>query len=137
LDDVYPFVNTVALFRGQWQFKKQKMSDAEYQRLLEDKVQPLFETYKARLRDEGILRPQVVYGYFPCQSDGDALLICDPDNPDKGIERFTWPRQPTRKRLCVSDFFRDVESGEKDVIGLSLVTMGPEATKLTRKLYAE
>jgi len=137
LDKVYPFINTVALFRGQWQFRKQKMTDAEYERMLEDKVQPLFEKYKRELRDGGVLRPKVVYGYYPCQSEGDSLTIYDARNHDQAIERFTWPRQSSRKRLCVADFFRSVESGEKDVIGLSCVTMGDEVSKLAHKLYAD
>ncbi len=137
LDDIYPFINKVALYRGQWQFRKGKMSDAEYQAMIEDKVEPIFERLKAQCRDEGILRPQVVYGYFPCQGDGDDLVIFDPEDHDKEVERFSFPRQAGKKHLCISDFFRSVDSGEKDVIGMTCVTMGPKATELTKKLFDE
>jgi 5-methyltetrahydrofolate--homocysteine methyltransferase len=76
-----------------------------------------------------------VYGYYPCQSAGDDLILFDPADHDREIERFTFPRQASRKRLCISDFFRSVESGVKDVIGLSCVTMGARASQITRELF--
>ncbi|MFB3431232.1 MAG: methionine synthase [Phycisphaerales bacterium] len=135
LDEIYPFINPVALFRGQWQFKKGSLSDAEYQAMLEDKVYPIFEDLKVRLRDEKILEPKLVYGYWPCQSDGDDLRIYDPNDHDKVIEKFTFPRQDGKKQLCISDFFRSVESGEKDVIGFTCVTMGPRVSEEAKKLF--
>lgn len=135
LDEIYPFINPVALFRGQWQFKKGPQSDAEYQAMLEDKVYPIFEDLKVRLRDEKILEPKLVYGYWPCQSDGDDLRIYDPNDHDKVIEKFTFPRQDGKKQLCISDFFRSVESGEKDVIGFTCVTMGPRVSEEAKKLF--
>ncbi|WP_432797227.1 methionine synthase [Poriferisphaera sp. WC338] len=137
LDQVYPFVNEVALFRGQWQYKKGRMTGAEYEKQLEDEVQPLFKQMKQRFKDENVLLPKVTYGYWPCQSDGDSLIIFDADDHDKEVERFTWPRQAGRKRLCVSDFFKSVDSGEKDVIGLSCVTMGSKVSEVAQKLYAD
>ena len=128
-------INPVALFRGQWQFKKGPQSDAEYQAMLEDKVYPIFEDLKVRLRDEKILEPKLVYGYWPCQSDGDDLRIYDPNDHDKVIEKFTFPRQDGKKQLCISDFFRSVESGEKDVIGFTCVTMGPRVSEEAKKLF--
>ena len=135
LDDVYPFINTTALFKGQWQFKKGKRSDAEYAAQLEDEIQPIFERLKAQCRDERILRPQVVYGYWPVQSEADDLIVFDPQDPSREIERFTFPRQTQRKRLCISDFFRSVDSGEKDVLALTCVTMGPEASARAKQLF--
>ncbi|QQE12308.1 methionine synthase [Planctomycetota bacterium] len=135
LDQVYPFINEVALFRGQWQFKKGKKTDEEFAAQLEDEVRPLFKDMCKMFKEENILQPKVVYGYWPCQSDGDDLIIFDPEDQDKEIERFTWPRQRDKKRLCVSDFFKSVESGEKDVIGLSCVTMGSKVSKVAKQLY--
>ncbi|MFI4882946.1 MAG: B12-binding domain-containing protein, partial [Phycisphaerales bacterium JB064] len=88
LDEIYPFINTTALFRGQWQFKKGSMSPDEYEAFLEDKVHPVFDRLKTKLRDENILHPKVVYGYWPCQSDGDDLIVFDAKDHDKEIERF-------------------------------------------------
>ena len=117
-------------------------------------VHPIFERMKSACRDEGVLRPKVVYGYFPCNAvaggggaAGDAagaaasngtpddLVIYDPEDHDREIERFTFPRQARRKRLCISDFFRPVESGERDVIGLFCVTMGAEVTRRAKALF--
>ncbi|MCL4220643.1 MAG: methionine synthase [Phycisphaerales bacterium] len=139
LDDVYAFINKTALFRGQWQFKKGAQSDEDYERQMEETAGPIFRRVCARGRDEGILRPGVVYGYFPCASDGDCLIIFDPDDHDREIERFTFPRQTTRRRLCISDFFLDLDEcgklGRRDVIGMSCVTMGPRVSEVTRELF--
>ncbi len=137
LDDIYPFINPVALFRGQWGAKKGAMSDAEYAAFLEDRIQPVFERMKRVCKAEGILRPAVVYGYFPCNAEGDDLIIWE--GPESRIERlrFTFPRQAGSKALCISDFFRPVESGEVDVIGMSCVTMGPRVGEAARALFAK
>jgi len=135
LDEIYPYINPVALFRGQWQFKKQSMSDQEYQAFLEDTVHPIFERLKAQLRDDDVLHPRVVYGYWPCQSDGDDLIIYDADDHDREVERFRFPRQDGKKRLCIADFFKSVDTGQKDVIGLTCVTMGEDVSKLAKKLF--
>ncbi len=143
LDDIYPFINPVALFRGQWQVKKGALSDTDYDALLEDKITPIFERLKKQCKDEGILRPAVVYGYFPCNSDGDDLVVWEPGDGvrdtavgnRKELQRFRFPRQPGGKRLCISDFFRPIESGRVDVLGLHCVTMGPTASDAARKLF--
>jgi 5-methyltetrahydrofolate--homocysteine methyltransferase len=96
LDQIYPFINPIALFRGQWQVKKGATSDEEYDALLEDKIEPIFERLKQQCKAEKILRPSVVYGYFPCNSDGDDLIVWDHTAP-KGEKRerlrFSFPRQ--------------------------------------------
>ena len=135
LDEIYPFINTVALFRGQWGFKKGSMSPKEYERNLNDVVEPLFVRMKTLCKEEQILRPAVVYGYFPCNSSGDDLIIYDPDDLDKEIERFRFPRQQKRERLCISDFFRPVESNERDVVAFHCVTMGVEVSHRAKQLF--
>jgi 5-methyltetrahydrofolate--homocysteine methyltransferase len=138
LDEVFNFINPVALFRGQWQFKKGALSDAEYEAMLEDKVLPIFERLKAHCRERKLLDPKVVYGFFPCNGDGDDLIIWDPEAPRvKELERFRFPRQPDKKRLCISDFFRPLESGEVDTIGMHCVTVGERASEATRELFAK
>lgn len=146
LDELYPFINTVALFRGQWQFKKGAADDDAYEALVEDTVLPVFERLKARCRDEGILQAKVVYGYFPCSAQGNDLVIWDPASLDEGeslrageslreLERFSFPRQEGRKRLCISDFFRPQESGELDVVAFHCVTMGARVGQEARRLF--
>jgi len=135
LDDIYPFINPTALFRGQWQFKKGKLTDDQYQAMLEDKVLPTFERLKAWCRDERVLEPKVVYGYFRCNSSGNDLIIYHPDDDSREIERFTFPRQDGKKHLCISDFFRDASSGQTDLIAMHCVTMGPRVTDECKRLF--
>lgn len=135
LDDIYPFINPIALFRGQWGFKKGSMSEKEYQQHLEDVVYPIFERVKDQCKKEELLRPKVVYGYYHCNSEGDDLVIFAPDDPDREIERFTFPRQAGRDRLCISDFFKPIASDERDIIGMHCVTMGTRASERAKELF--
>jgi len=144
LDGIYPFINPVALFRGQWQVKKGALSDLDYDVLVEDKVLPVFERLKKQCREERILRPAVVYGYFECNGDGDELVIWEPEGKDptrsggpprRELERLRFPRQGDKRRMCIADFFRPIESGEADVIGLHCVTMGSRASEVAKSLF--
>ncbi len=135
LDDIFPFINKIALYRGQWEFKKGKLTDEQYEALIQDKVEPLFARLARQCREERILEAKVVYGYFPCASSGDDLLIFDPNDEEREIERFTFPRQTGQKRLCISDFFKSVDEGERDVIGFTCVTVGHHATVRARALF--
>ncbi len=135
LDDVYPFINKVALFRGQWQFKKGRMDDADYQDQIDEEIEPLLNRLKEQCKRESILHPKVVYGYFPCNADGNDVVVYDAIDHDKEIERFTFPRQAARQKLCISDFFRPIGSGVKDVLGLSCVTVGSEVSVRARALF--
>lgn len=134
LRTVFDHINTVALFRGQWQFKRSKHSAEQYQKLLREKVEPLFEELKEKALRNRWLEPAVVYGYFPCQSEGDDVIIYRPDSREEWL-RFTFPRQPHGSRLCIADFFRPVSSGEMDVIGMMAVTMGRRASEISQKLF--
>jgi len=138
IEDVYPFVNTIALFRGQWQFKRGRKSQEEFDAQIKHEVEPLFERLKKQCKEENILHPRVVYGYYPVASDGDDLIVFHPEDHDREIERFSFPRQSERKRLCISDFFRspdELEPGERDVLGLSCVTMGEEVSERAKALF--
>jgi 5-methyltetrahydrofolate--homocysteine methyltransferase len=135
LDEIYPFINPNALFRGQWGFKPGAMSDAEHERMIEETVLPIFERFKALCRDEKILRPAVVYGYFPCNAEGDDVVVFDAQDHDKPVERFAFPRQPGQQRLCISDYFRPIESGVRDVVAFQCVTMGIEVSHRAKQLF--
>jgi 5-methyltetrahydrofolate--homocysteine methyltransferase len=142
LDEVFGFINPIALFRGQWQFKKGALSDDEYERVVSDEVRPIYERIKNTCKEKKLLTPKVVYGYFPCNSDGNDLIIWNPEDATlpvanrRELERFRFPRQPDKKRLCISDFFRSTDSGENDVIGMHCVTMGTTISEYTRELFA-
>jgi len=134
LAEVWPYLNEIALFRSQWQFRQKKMSHEEYARLIEETVRPLLAEWKRRCEEEALLRPAVVYGYWRCQSEGDDLLVYEGEG-ERELVRFRFPRQPDRGRLCLADYFRPVGSGELDVVAFSLVTVGEEASRRARALY--
>jgi len=135
LREIYPFVNKVALFRGQWGFKRGAMDDAAYERLIEEEAETVFTRLKQVCRDEKILRPAVAYGYFECNGRGDDLLVYDPEQPSRVLETFSFPRQSSRDRLCISDFFRPVDSGVRDLVAFHCVTMGIEVSHRARQLF--
>ena len=78
----------MALFRGQWGFKKGAMSRDEYERMIHETVEPIFERLKLLCKDQKILRPQVVYGYWPCNAHDDDLIIFDAQDHEKEVERY-------------------------------------------------
>ncbi|HEU4796496.1 MAG TPA: vitamin B12 dependent-methionine synthase activation domain-containing protein, partial [Pyrinomonadaceae bacterium] len=133
LDDVFAFVNENALFKGQWQFKQGKTQPEEYQKLVRDKVRPIYEELKERSKREELLVPKVVYGYFACQSSGNDLIVYD-ENQNEQV-RFTFPRQPAAKHLCLADFFASQESGRMDVVAFHLVTVGHRASEYAHELF--
>ncbi|HEY0546315.1 MAG TPA: methionine synthase [Pyrinomonadaceae bacterium] len=134
LDEVFAFVNETALFKGQWQFKQGKKTNEEYRILVQEKVRPVYEELKERSVREGLLTPRVVYGYFPCQSEGNDLVIYHDDEKTERM-RFTFPRQPEGKRLCLADYFAAVDSGRIDVVPFHLVTMGRRASLYSQELF--
>src|SRR5207247_10236548 len=110
LADVFAYINETALFKGQWQFKQGRTSAEEYQAFVAEHVRPVFEELKDRSERDGLLVPRVVYGYFHCQSFGNDLIVYDNDAETERV-RFTFPRQPSGKRLCLADYFAPVGSG--------------------------
>ena len=131
LDDVFAFINETALFKGQWQFKQGRMLPDDYRLLVETKVRPIYEELKQRSKREQLLVPKVVYGYFKCQSEGNDLIVYDDDRD----VRFTFPRQPAGKHLCLADFFASKSSGRMDVVAFHLVTVGRRASEYSQQLF--
>jgi 5-methyltetrahydrofolate--homocysteine methyltransferase len=128
---VFAFINETALFKGQWQFKQGRMPADEYQALVRDKVRPIYEELKERSKHEELLVPKLVYGYFRCQSEGNDLIVYH-----NGKEvRFTFPRQPAGKHLCLADYFASRDSGKIDVVGFHLVTVGRRASEYSQQLF--
>ncbi|HVL80174.1 MAG TPA: methionine synthase [Actinomycetota bacterium] len=137
LAEISPFLNEVTLFRAQWQYKRRKGQSAdEYQRFLETEVRAILREWLARAATEQILVPQVVYGYWPAMSEGDDLIVYDADGRTE-LTRFTFPRQPRGRRLCIADFFRPVGSPEPDVVAFHLVTMGSRVGEVAAELFAQ
>jgi 5-methyltetrahydrofolate--homocysteine methyltransferase len=134
LDEVFAFVNETALFKGQWQFKQGRRSAEDYRALVAEKVRPVYNDLKERSKREALLEPRVVYGYFPCQSAGNDLIIYEDDGRTER-QRFTFPRQPEGKRLCLADYFAPVDSGRVDTVAFHLVTMGRRASEYAHELF--
>ncbi len=135
LDEVFRYVNDVALIRGQWQVRKGRMREEEYRLLLDTKIIPEYEALKTAVKLQRLLTPKAVYGYFPCQSDGNDLIIYHDDRQTERM-RFTFPRQQADRFLCLADYFAHVGTGKMDVVAFSLVTMGRVASEHAAKLFA-
>jgi 5-methyltetrahydrofolate--homocysteine methyltransferase len=137
LTKVFAFINETALFKGQWQFKQGRKSPEEYKQILEETVYPKYAEIKAKAIREKLLEAKLVYGYFPCASDGNDLIIYQDDERTERI-RFTFPRQPLEQRggknLCLADFFRPVGDGI-DTVAFQLVTMGRRASEYSAELF--
>ncbi len=134
LDEVFAYINEPALFKGQWQFKQGRSSADDYRTLVADKVRPVYEEMKERSKREHLLTPRIAYGYFPCQSAGNDLVIYEDDERTERM-RFTFPRQPASKRLCIADYFAAQESGRMDVVAFQLVTVGERASEYAQELF--
>ena len=136
LAEVFAFVNEVALFRTQWQFHRGKGQREKFDELIQNHVQPIYARWKSRCEAEQILQPRVVYGYFPCQSEGNDVIVYAEDGRTPRT-RFSFPRQPGGRHLCLADFFAGRDSGRMDVLGCMLVTVGPRASEATRELFEQ
>jgi 5-methyltetrahydrofolate--homocysteine methyltransferase len=132
LKEVFQYINETALFKNQWQLKTASQED--YVRLVEEKYRPILKGLEAEVIQEGWFEPKVVYGYWPAQADGNDVVVYDVDAKTE-VQRFTFPRQREGRKLCISDYFAPKSSGQMDVIGLSLVTIGHQAAELTHKLF--
>ncbi|HIK10603.1 MAG TPA: methionine synthase [Oscillatoriaceae cyanobacterium M33_DOE_052] len=139
LEEVFWYLDLQALFVGQWQFRKPKeQSREEYDNFLQETVHPILETWKQRILTEKLLQPQAIYGYFPCQAEGNGLLIYETNAPaQQPLVTFEFPRQKSLRRMCIADFFAPKESGIIDVFPMQAVTVGEIATEYGQKLFAD
>ena len=137
LDDVYPHLDRHVLFKLHWGGKGQK--GEEWRRIVEghDGDEGFAPKLERMWREQDYLHPRARLGYFPCAADGNELVVFDPDDPETELERLTFPRQPGHDRICLTDFFRPLSSGERDVVALQGVTVGPEVTELIGRLEAD
>jgi 5-methyltetrahydrofolate--homocysteine methyltransferase len=133
IDDVASFINETALFRNQWQFRPEGgESDEEFKA----RIRPTLREELAKAKAGGLLVPQVVYGYFAANSDGDDLVIWADESRAEELARFRFPRQRKDKFLCIADFFRPA-TDEIDYAAFHIVTMGPAVSEATAKLFAD
>ncbi|MFC0863759.1 methionine synthase [Sphaerimonospora cavernae] len=136
LADYAAFLDERATFMGQWGLKAARGGDGpSYEELIETEGRPRLRMWLDRLQTENLLEAAVVYGYFPCVSEGDSLIILDEAGDER--TRFTFPRQRRDRHLCLADFFRRRESGEVDVVAFQVVTMGHRISQATAELFAK
>ncbi|MFI6692423.1 vitamin B12 dependent-methionine synthase activation domain-containing protein, partial [Streptomyces sp. NPDC050433] len=122
-----------ALFKGQWGLKEARKGGPSYEELVESEGRPRLRGWLEKLHTGSLLEAAVVYGYFPCVSKGDDLILLGEDGSER--TRFTFPRQRRGRRLCLADFFRPEDSGETDVVGLQVVTVGSKIGAATAELF--
>jgi len=143
LREIFRYINETALFKNQWQLKTASQED--YARLVEQKFRPILRDLEDEVIAAGWFTPKVVYGFFPCQSDGNDLIVYEGREGLKAgdkapsdlseIQRFTFPRQREGRRLSISDYMLSRASGRVDVIGMSVVTIGSQASHETQRLF--
>ncbi len=131
-EELYTHLDTHVLFKLHWGGRGVK--GEEWRRLLEEDFRPRLERMWA---EADYLHPRALLGYFPCYSEGNDIVVLDPEDRETVIERFTCPRQPKGDRLCLADFYRPKESGELDVVALQTVTVGAEVTEIMARLEQE
>jgi 5-methyltetrahydrofolate--homocysteine methyltransferase len=135
LADIAGWLDERATFLGQWGLRGSRGEGPSYEELVETDGRPRLRMWLDRLHTESIMEPAVVYGYWPCWSEGDDLVVLDAETQSAEIARFTFPRQRRDRFLCLSDYFRAKDSGELDVVGFHLVTMGSRVSEVTQQLF--
>jgi 5-methyltetrahydrofolate--homocysteine methyltransferase len=137
LGDVFPYLDRHVLFKLHWGGRGKK--GEEWRRIVEgDGEDEGFAPKLERMwREQDYLHPRARLGYFPANADGNELVVFDPEGSERELERLVFPRQPKHDRICLTDFFRPLDSGERDVVALQGVTVGPEVTELIGRLERE
>lgn len=141
LKAVLAYLNEVMLFQVQWGFRKRGRGRDEFKKYIDLEVRPIYRELVARCEREQILQPQAVYGYWPCNSDGNDLVVYAPPTSDapsrtQEIMRFTFPRQHKSPQRCLSDFWRPVQGDEVDVVAFHIVTAGRRVSAAAREWFA-
>ena len=138
LADISGWLDERATFMGQWGLRGAS-GGPSYEEMVETEGRPRLRYWLDRLHTDSLVEPAVVYGYWPCHSEGNTLILGDPEDPSREVTRFDFPRQTRDRRLCLADFFRDAREAADlgpDVIALQLVTMGSVVAEATAKLFA-
>ena len=132
MDEVYRHLDTHVLFKLHWGGRGVK--GERWRRLISEEFMPRLERM---WREQTYLRPRARLGYFPCYSEGNEVVVVDPDDHERVLQRFVFPRQPAHDHLCLADFFRPREAKELDVVAFQAVTAGEQVTELMAELERE
>ena len=134
LDEIAEYVNETALFRNQWQYRP---LEGENDDDFKTRIRPELRAQLAEAKASGILVPQLVYGYFAANGDGNDVVIWTDESRTTERMRFSYPRQNEAPFLCIADFFRPIESGEVDYAAFHIVTMGAKVSDAAAELFAK
>ena len=134
LDEIAEYINETALFRNQWQYRP---NDGETDADFKDRIRPLLREQLAAAKAGGYLVPQLVYGYFAVNGDGNDLVVWTDATRSQELTRFAYPRQKEAPYMCIADFFRPIDSGEVDYASFHIVTMGQLVSDKAAELFAE
>ena len=130
-----PFVNETMLYQFQWGYRKAGRDRDEFRAWADKEVRPIFNRMVDTVEDDDILKPQACYGYWQAAAEGNDIILFDEDG-ETPLARFSLPRQDKEGGLCIADFVRDVDAGERDVVGLQAVTIGERASVVARDWFA-
>jgi 5-methyltetrahydrofolate--homocysteine methyltransferase len=134
LDAISEFLNQTALFRNQWGFRPE---EGENDAAFKERVSATLREQLSLAKEDDLLVPQVVWGHYPAASEGNELVIFSDDTHEQEVTRFHFPRQRDAPNLCIADFFRPVESPERDYASFMLVTMGQRVSERAHQLFSE
>ncbi len=144
IDEIANWISETALFRNQWQFRPNKDSNGgvESDTEFKDRIRPILREQLASVKAEGLLVPQVAYGFFPVNADGQDLIVWSDESRTSEAARFSYPRQRKEPYLCIADFFRPLVdgqpgTGEPDYAAFHVVTMGPAVSERCAELFAD
>jgi 5-methyltetrahydrofolate--homocysteine methyltransferase len=132
IDDIAAYLNETALFRNQWGFRPEK---GENDPAFKERVRSLLREQLSTAKAEQLLVPQVAWGHFAANADGDDLVLFEDESRTGELMRYTFPRQTEDPFLCISDFFRPLESGEPDWASFMVVTMGSRVSEEAKRLF--
>lgn len=137
LDDIAAYINETALFRNQWQYRPETVNGVtETDEEFKDRIRPILRAQLAEAKAGDMLVPQVVYGYFAVNSDGNDLIVWSDESRQSELTRFSYPRQRNAPYYCIADFFRPKED-EVDFAAFHIVTMGERVSEVAAELFAE
>jgi 5-methyltetrahydrofolate--homocysteine methyltransferase len=134
LNEVSSWLDERATFMGQWGLKSSRIDGPSYEELIESEGRPRLRYWLDRIATEGLNELAVVYGYFPAYSEGNTIVILDPETQDERA-RFTFPRQTGERRLCLADYVKPKSDHEQDFVAFHVATMGNAVSKFAAKLF--
>ncbi len=130
------YLNENMLFQVQWGYRKNRRKPDEFKKYIDTEIRPILRKLLDQCEQEDILVPQAVYGFWPTQSEGDAMIVYDPMDRDRELARFDFPRMGKPPYWCLSDFAKPISSGEFDVIAMMIVTAGRRVSDVAREWFA-